>query len=109
MVGNRGLRLKKMPVSAHNLEHPGELMRSFGADLEQVSNLDADALMQVTGLSPEHLRSLRLHGEPAPARLREAQARHLLHGQGPTSEPLVEQALALSVGEPGVGVDTLTR
>lgn len=108
-VANRGLRLKKMPASAHSLEHPGELMRSFGADLEQVSNLDADVLMQVTGLSPEHLRSLRLHEEPAPARLREAQARHLLHSQGPTSELLVEQALALSVGEPGVGVDTLTR
>lgn len=109
MVGNRGLRLKKLPASAHYLEHPGELIRSFGADLEQVSDLDADTLVHITGLTADHLRSLRLHEEPAPARIREAHARHLLHGQGPTSELLVEQALALSAGEPGVGVDTLTR
>lgn len=109
MAGNRGLRLKKMPASAHYLEHPGELIRSFGADLEQVSDVDADALVHITGLTPEHLRSLRVHEEPAPARFREAQARHLLYGQGPTSELLVEQALTHSVGEPGVGVDTLTR
>lgn len=108
-IGSRGLRLKKMRSSAYDLEHPGDLIRSFGADLEHVSNLDAEALVHITGLAPEHLRSLHLHGEPAPARLRESHVRLLLHSQGPASDLLVEQALATSMGEPGVSVDTLTR
>ncbi|MGG5290762.1 NEL-type E3 ubiquitin ligase domain-containing protein [Pseudomonas shirazensis] len=73
------LRLAHGLADIHQLDGVGALLRQFGGDLAQLSDLTAQTLARTTGLSPEQLRRLHLEQLPAPARLLDACERHEQH------------------------------
>ncbi|MGE7989816.1 NEL-type E3 ubiquitin ligase domain-containing protein [Pseudomonas sp. NPDC089554] len=69
----------------HDLDQPGDwqderlLLARLGSALADVSDVEARALTQTTGIDADRLRRLHLEGAPAPARLIDALDRHRLH------------------------------
>ncbi len=84
-VGTTGqLRLLHTDPPVHVLAKPGDLFRRMGGPFAQVPDWQAEALLQVTDLTPDRLRRLHTEGAPMPARLHDAHARMMLHERSPT-------------------------
>nr|WP_314877401.1 NEL-type E3 ubiquitin ligase domain-containing protein [uncultured Pseudomonas sp.] len=73
------LRLAHGLTDLHQLDGVGDLLRQFGGEMAEVSDLTAETLARTTGMSPEQLRRLHVEQLPAPARLVDACERHELH------------------------------
>lgn len=86
LTPSQGVRLSGLQHELEAARHgpaPGPLLRSLGAELGSLTDAEADAVAQDTGLRTDQLRRLALEGSAAPSLLLDALALLRLHQRFP--------------------------